>query len=75
MNEFKKYRKKNLAEMRPYIEGESMDRISISTEDMMDGSPKPGDMIARNPENHDDRWLVSKRYFEANFIELERGDI
>jgi uncharacterized protein YozE (UPF0346 family) len=24
-------------------------------------------MIARNPKNHDDQWLVAKRYFEDNF--------
>jgi len=24
-------------------------------------------MIARNPDNYDDQWLVSKEYFEANF--------
>lgn len=33
----------------------------------INGSPKQGDMIARNPENHDDLWLVSKKYFEENF--------
>jgi uncharacterized protein YozE (UPF0346 family) len=24
-------------------------------------------MIARNPKNHDDQWLVAKQYFEDNF--------
>jgi uncharacterized protein YozE (UPF0346 family) len=24
-------------------------------------------MIARNPKNHDDQWLVAKQYFENNF--------
>jgi len=30
------------------------------------GSPKEGDMIARNPKNHADQWLVAKKYFEDN---------
>ena len=31
------------------------------------GSPKPGDMIARNPKNHADKWLVAAEYFTDNF--------
>ena len=31
------------------------------------GSPKVGDMIARNPKNHDDKWLVAAVYFADNF--------
>jgi len=26
-------------------------------------------MIARNPKNHNDKWLVAKQYFEDNFEE------
>ena len=29
-------------------------------------------MIARNPKNHDDQWLVAKQYFEDNFEEVNR---
>lgn len=66
--DFRKYRRKQIAELRPYVSGEELsDRVSISKADRDGGSPKPGDMIARNPENHDDQWLVSKEYFEANF--------
>ena len=43
--------------------------ISISKEDLDAGSPKDGDMIARNPENHDDQWLVAAQYFKDNFEE------
>ncbi len=43
--------------------------ISISKEDEDAGSPKAGDMIARNPENHDDMWLVAAKYFKENFEE------
>ncbi|WOD45011.1 hypothetical protein [Hwangdonia lutea] len=54
--------------MRPYIEGEKLDsKVSISEADLKAGSPKIGDMIARNPNNHDDKWLVAKAYFDDNF--------
>ena len=41
--------------------------VSISDADLKAGSPKIGDMIARNPKNHLDQWLVAKDYFEDNF--------
>ena len=41
--------------------------VSISDADLKAGSPKIGDMVARNPKNHLDQWLVAKQYFEDNF--------
>jgi len=35
---------------------------------MNTGSPKEGDMIARNPANHKDQWLVAAKYFKENFV-------
>lgn len=68
MNEFKQYRRKQIAELRPYQEGEVLsERVSVSQSDKEAGSPKMGDMIARNPKNHEDQWLVAKQYFEDNF--------
>lgn len=64
---FKQYRRKQIAELRPYVEGENMRQISVSNEDRKAGSPKLGDMIARNPKNHPDQWLVSAQYFADNF--------
>lgn len=65
---FKQYRRTQIAEMRPFVDGEVLsDRVSVSKPDRKAGSPKVGDMIARNPENHDDQWLVAKAYFDANF--------
>lgn len=64
---FKQYRKKGVSEMRPYIPGEDLTGVSISQED----NPKLGDMIARNPQNHKDRWLVDKKYFEDNYETAE----
>jgi len=70
MSEFKQYRRKSVSEMRPYVPGEILDdKVSISEADLKAGSPKAGDMIARNPNNHEDQWLVAKVYFN-NFIEL-----
>lgn len=70
MNDFTQYRRKQIAELRPYVVGERIGKISISSEDMKAGSPKIGDMIARNPKNYDDQWLVAKQYFEDNFEPL-----
>lgn len=67
MSEFRQYRRKQIAELRPWRAGDAMDRISISAVDKEAGSPKFGDMIARNPVNHDDQWLVAAEYFAANF--------
>lgn len=71
MEDFKLYRKIQIAEMRPFISGELLDtrEVSISDVDLQNGSPKVGDMIARNPKNHKDQWLVAKQYFIDNFAE------
>jgi hypothetical protein len=68
MNEdFKQYRRKQIAELRPWVDGEDMAAVSVSAEDVKAGSPKAGDMIARNPKNHADQWLVAAAYFADNF--------
>lgn len=67
---FLRYKRTQIAEMRPYILGEPMDGISISLPDHQAGSPKLGDMIARNPKNHTDQWLVAEQYFNDNFEEV-----
>lgn len=70
--EFQKYRRTGIAEMRPYAEGEKLSgRVSISEADRENGSPVPGDMVARNPANHADQWLVAAEYFAANFEPAE----
>lgn len=67
MAEFEKYRRKQIAELRPWQAGEPLDAVSVSAEDLKAGSPKAGDMIARNPKNHADQWLVAAQYFADNF--------
>lgn len=70
-NDWKRYRRKGDSEMRPWCPGDDMTRVSVSPADKENGSPKPGDMIARNPKNHADQWLVAKAYFEENLLECE----
>ena len=65
--EFIQYRRKQIAELRPWQSGDDMSGISVSAEDTKAGSPKAGDMIARNPKNHADQWLVAAAYFADNF--------
>ena len=68
---FQKYRRKNIAEMKPWQKGMDMNGVSISEADKENGSPLPGDLIARNPKNHADKWLVAKEYAEENFELIE----
>ena len=83
MSEFKKYSRVAIAEMREVTaediinfyrnhcieSGEDYD-VSISDVDTKNGSPKIGDMIARNPKDHNDQWLIAKEYFLENFKKL-----
>ena len=68
---YDQYSRKGLSEMTPWVEGFDMKDVSVSKEDAGAKSPKEGDMIARNPKNHEDRWLVAKKYFEDN-LELAK---
>ena len=83
MSEFKNYKRKEIAELREvnindinsytnhgflHISNEPFgNNVSISDADKTSGSPKIGDMIARNPKNHLDQWLVAEQYFNDNF--------
>ena len=69
MTEYKQYRRKQVAEieMRVCQHGDDLNGVSISDVDRNAGSPKPGDMIARNPKKHADKWLVAANYFADNY--------
>jgi hypothetical protein len=67
---FKQYRRSAIAELRPYVPDEPLNSVSVADVDKAAGSPKAGDMIARNPKNHADQWLVAAEYFAANFEPL-----
>lgn len=65
--QWKQYRRKGLSEMRPYVQGEDLTGISVNKED----NPETDmGMIARNPNNHNDQWYVSRKYFEENLEEV-----
>lgn len=71
VSDFRQYRRKHIAELRPYVPGEDLSGVSISAPDKESGSPKIGDMIARNPKNHKNQWLVAEQYFKDNFEPVE----
>lgn len=75
MTVFQLYRRRiKMSELRPYVDGEDLTGVSISPEDTKAGSPKPGDMIARNPDNHADKWLIAEKYFIDNFEPTPVGE-
>jgi hypothetical protein len=66
------YRKKALQELIPWEEDMIMEVVSVSDADKNNGSPKDGDMIAFNPKDSSDMWLVAKEFFDDNY-ELASG--
>jgi len=84
MSEFKKFRRKQIAEIREVTEADINQYaekdyisvfgwqyvVSISSVDLENGSPKIGDMIARNPKDYNDQWLIAEQYFKDNFEQL-----
>lgn len=68
--EYKRYRRTQIAEMADWEPGFDMSDVSVSAPDREAGSPLLGDKVARNPANHDDKWLVAADYFYANFEPL-----
>ena len=86
MKDFKQFRRSQIAEMREVTELDInvfknhgfihiseypfCHNISISDADKNNGSPKIGDMIARNPKDYSDQWLVAEQYFKDNFEQL-----
>lgn len=73
MTDFKPYRRKGFVLARPYKinDGSLSDLrlrgISVSQADERNGSPKDGDMIACNTDNHKDQWLIAGDFFRKNY--------
>lgn len=65
------YRRTQHTEMQPWSPDIDMASVSISLADRDNGSPKLGDMIARNPDNPADQWLVAEKYFLKHFAPIE----
>jgi len=68
---FRRYMRRGTVEAGAWIPGVNMAGVSISEEDRKAGSPKEGDMIARNPDNHADKWLIAHAFFRKNYIQLD----
>ena len=74
MQKWKRYNRKAIpAVMRPYEPGEDLTGVSVGHEDRANGSPKVGDMIARDPANESDLWLVNADYFADKFDPVPIG--
>lgn len=63
---WRNYRRKGYSQMRPYVPGEDMTRISVNSQDR----PMLGGMIARNPVDFRDQWYISETYFKENLEEV-----
>lgn len=87
MKNFKEYRRSQIAEIREVTQTDIDIfsnhgfihiteypfgyNVSISDADKNNGSPKIGDMIARNPKDYSDQWLIAEQYFKDNFESIE----
>lgn len=68
----KYYRKKELQPMYPYNpEAGLPDGCSVSQADKDNGSPRVGDMIAVNPKDKSDVWLVAEKFYKDNYEEVK----
>lgn len=63
---WQRFQRVAIQELRPWGPDVDMTKVSVSSVDQQAGSPKAGDWIARNPNDHADMWLISARYFEQN---------
>ena len=61
------FRKKQLQELIAWEQDMIMDFVSISEADKNNGSPKFGDMIAFNPKDKTDMWLIAEEFFSNNY--------
>ena len=75
MNEQTKYYcKKELQPLFPWTPDLPMSLVSVSEADKENGSPKKGDMIAYNPKEPTDFWLVAEKFFIDNYIFVKEQD-
>jgi hypothetical protein len=75
IQEFKKYRRKSVSEMRQVVFGEDLIGVLIFEPDkkLMQENPNvfAQGYVARNPKNHEDLWYVAKEYFDDNLEPIE----
>ena len=68
---FKHYRNSALTEMEEWSSETDMEQVAISDEDLAAGSPKTGDMIARDPYDYSNMWLIAHAYFLEDYVQAE----
>ena len=61
----KLYKKIAVQPMRPYIEGEDLFGVSVSTGD----TPEEGGMVAHSLSDPQDKWYINPTFFKANYEE------
>lgn len=66
-DQFQNYSRITVVEMRPYVVDEDMTDIYVDAVLAEHGHPKEGDMIARNPRDRDEMWLMTRENFVSNF--------
>ena len=61
-----------ILKMRPVTESDIKEpkNFFISPDNIKLNSPKMGDVIAQNPLNSEDQWLIEKSYFEKSFKKI-----
>ena len=64
------YTKTTQQPMEAWTPDYGMEGVSVSAADMKHGSPQLGDMIATNPNNHEDKWLIAEQFFKDNYTEV-----
>ena len=64
MPDWRKYRRVGWIEMRPYIAGEDLSKVSVSATDQ----PRVGGFVARNPLKTDNQWYVAPEFARDNYV-------
>jgi len=77
VNTWRRYRRTGISEMRPFVVGEDLAKISVSAPDLRfiaeceAAGKDPGGLVARNPDNHADQWYVAQEYADKNLALVE----
>ena len=73
MNEklFMRFRRKGTTLIRPVQEGEMLSMVAgVVWQDgvlVCDGDKEPAAYVCMDPNNHSDKWAISKKYFDVHY--------
>ena len=68
--EYRDYVKHAAQPMRPYVPGEDLTGVSVQPDTVV----REGDMIAINPEDPTDKWVVKQEFFLENYEAADAAD-